>query len=116
MKTALKIVGGFLGIVIAVVVLALVYARFHDGPIAILAGGPAGPAARRLELAARVGAEVYGIASTPFLDREFKTVRFEQSLEIGDDTLRYAQDTQLLLKGRSDVFHHRDANVLRRVG
>ena len=84
--------------------------------VSILAGGAAGPADRRLELVARVGADVYGIASTPFLDREFKTVRFEQSLEIDDDTLRYAQDTQLLLKDRSDVFHHRDANFLRRAG
>ena len=40
MKTALKIVGAFFGLLITVIVLFLVYARFHDGPIAIVAGGP----------------------------------------------------------------------------
>ncbi len=40
MKTAFKILGGFVGLVIAVIALFLVYARFHDGPIAIVAGGP----------------------------------------------------------------------------
>ncbi len=29
-----------LGVIIAVVVILLVYARFHDGPVAIFAGGP----------------------------------------------------------------------------
>ena len=36
MKIVLKVLGGL----VAVVVLFLVYARFHDGPIAIIAGGP----------------------------------------------------------------------------
>ena len=40
MKTALKIVGGIVGLLVTLVVVFLVYARFHDGPIAIIAGGP----------------------------------------------------------------------------
>jgi hypothetical protein len=40
MQTALKILGGFVGLVVVFVALFLVYARFHDGPIAIIAGGP----------------------------------------------------------------------------
>ncbi|MFT5042703.1 MAG: hypothetical protein ACI8TX_003696 [Hyphomicrobiaceae bacterium] len=40
MQTALKILGGLLGLVVVFVALFLVYARFHDGPIAIIAGGP----------------------------------------------------------------------------
>lgn len=40
MKTALKILGGIVGAAVVFVVLFLVYARFHDGPIAIIAGGP----------------------------------------------------------------------------
>jgi hypothetical protein len=40
MQTALKILGGFVGLVVVFVGLFLVYARFHDGPIAIVAGGP----------------------------------------------------------------------------
>ena len=40
MQTALKIFGGLVGFVIAAVALFFLYARFHDGPIAIVAGGP----------------------------------------------------------------------------
>ncbi len=40
MKTALKIFFGFVGVCVAAVVLFFIYARFHDGPIAIVAGGP----------------------------------------------------------------------------
>ena len=40
MQTALKILGGFVGLVVVFVALFLVYARFHDGPISIVVGGP----------------------------------------------------------------------------
>ena len=40
MRTALKIFFGFVGVCVAAVVLFFIYARFHDGPIAIVAGGP----------------------------------------------------------------------------
>jgi len=44
-------------------------------------------------------------------------VRYEVTVVIEDENVfRYEEDTQLLLKGRSDVFHHRDSNRLRRVG
>jgi len=85
--------------------------------VTILAGGDAKPTDRSFSLSAQVGSETYGIASNPFLDREFKTVRYELTLSIeGTDSFRYEEDTQLLLKGRSDVFHHRDSNTLQRVG
>ena len=32
----------------------------------------------------------------------------------GTDRFRYTEDTQLLLKGRTEVFHHRDSNILKR--
>ena len=55
-------------------------------------------------------------AANPFLDLEFKTVRYELEIELGgSDRYRYAEDTQLLLKGRSEVFHHRDSNTLKRI-
>ena len=85
--------------------------------VTILAGGDVGPADRSFSLAAVAGSETYGISSNRFLDREFKTVRYELTVTIEDKTtFRYEEDTQLLLKGRSDVFHHRDSNTLRRVG
>jgi hypothetical protein len=85
--------------------------------VTILAGGDAAASDRRFSLSATVGSETYGISSNLFLDREFKTVRYDVTVTLEDArTLRYEEDTQLLLKGRSDVFHHRDANTLRRVG
>jgi hypothetical protein len=85
--------------------------------VAILAGGDAGPKDQAFSLSAEVGSEIYGISSNPFLDREFKTVRYELTVTIEEaDRFRYEEDSQLLLKGRSDVFHHRDSNVLRKVG
>jgi len=85
--------------------------------VAILAGGDAEADARSFSLAADVGSETYGISSNRFLDREFKTVRYELNVAIeAGDTFRYEEDTQLLLKDLSDVFHHRDSNILTRVG
>ncbi len=40
MKTVLKIAGGFVGLLALVLALFLAYARTHDGPIAIVPGGP----------------------------------------------------------------------------
>jgi len=52
-----------------------------------------------------------------FLDREFQTVRYELTVTIhADDTFGYDEDTVLKMPGRPDVFHHRDKNLLRRVG
>jgi len=83
----------------------------------ILAGGDAAPGDRQFSLVAEVGSETYGISSNRFLDREFKTVRYELTVTLESaDVFRYEEDTQLLLKDRSDVFHHRDSNTLRRVG
>ncbi len=82
----------------------------------ILAGGRAIASDRKFKLLAVVGSETFGIASNPFLDVEFKTVRYELEVDLeGTDRFRYAEDTQLLLKGRSEVFHHRDSNTLKRV-
>ena len=40
MKTLLRIVGGLVALLLVVVVILLVGARFADGPVAIVAGGP----------------------------------------------------------------------------
>lgn len=85
--------------------------------VAVIAGGTAEPSARAFELKAEVGSATYGICSNRFLDREFKTVRYELKVTVHDaDTFSYEEDTTLRIKGQTDLFHHRDKNTLTRVG
>lgn len=81
----------------------------------ILAGGPAQPDATHFELTAEAGSPTFGICSNPFLDREFKTVRYELEVSVAGGTLSYAEDVQMRMRGREDLFHHRDANSLAKV-
>jgi hypothetical protein len=84
--------------------------------VSILAGGTVEPSAKIFELSADVGSETYGICSNQFLDREFKTVRFEMKVTVHDsNSFSYEQDTQLKIKGQDNVFHHIDKNTLSRV-
>jgi len=85
--------------------------------MAVLAGGKATATARELFLEANAGDEVFGICSSPFLTAEFKTVRYTLVVKlIDDDTFSYDEHTWLQLKGRRELFDHRDENTLRRVG
>lgn len=84
--------------------------------IAVIAGGTVEPTARAFALAADVGSATYGICSNRFLDREFKTVRYEVNVTIHDaDTFAYDEDTQIRITGQDQLFHHRDKNTLKRV-
>jgi hypothetical protein len=84
--------------------------------VTVLAGGTVEPNATTWSLAADAGSETYGICSNRFLEREFKTVRFELTVTVhGTDSFSYDEDTQLQIKGQADVFHHRDRNTLQRV-
>lgn len=84
--------------------------------VAVLAGGTAEPNAKQFSLAADVGSSTYGICSNTFLDREFKTIRYELKVTVhSDDSFSYEEDTQLQLKGRKELFHHRDKNTLKKV-
>ena len=77
-----------------------------------LAIGFAEPDAREFELVAGER----GIASGPFLEQAFRTVEFRIRVTIGPgDTWSYDQDTVLQVRGRADLFHHRDRNTLIRV-
>ena len=41
---------------------------------------------------------------------------FDQEIEVRDDgTLAYAENTVMLLKGRTQLFEHKDRNVLKKV-
>lgn len=83
--------------------------------VTVIAGGTAKADATSFELAADVGSETYGICSNRFLDAEFKTVRYELKVEINGDEWTYSEDTQLKIKGQSEIFHHTDDHTLRRV-
>jgi len=81
----------------------------------VIAGGTVEADATSFELSADVGSETYGICSNKFLDEEFKTIRYELTVSCDGDRLTYSEDTQLKVKGRSEVFHHTDGNTLKRI-
>ncbi|MBT9544768.1 MAG: FABP family protein [Candidatus Sericytochromatia bacterium] len=84
--------------------------------VTVLAGGTVEPDAKSFELSAELGSPIYGICSNPFLDREFKTVRYELKLTVHEDgSFSYFEDTQMQMKGRTELFHHTDQNTLKRV-
>ncbi|QPJ65512.1 MAG: FABP family protein [Candidatus Nitrohelix vancouverensis] len=84
--------------------------------LTVLAGGTVEANAKAFELAADVGSETYGICSNQFLDREFKTVRYELKITVHNaDSFSYEEDTQLKMKGKTDLFHHIDKNTVQRV-
>ena len=85
--------------------------------VAVIAGGTVEANAKSFELNADVGSETYGICSNQFLDKEFKTVRFELKVTIHDDqSFSYEEDTQIKMKNKAELFHHTDQNVMKRVG
>ena len=84
--------------------------------VTVLAGGTVEPNARSFDLKAELGSPTYGICSNPFLDREFKTVKYTLRVEIRPDgSLFYEENTQMLMKGRTQLFDHIDKNVLRKI-
>ena len=83
--------------------------------LTVLAGGNVEPDARSFSLQAKAGDETFGICSSPFLMAEFKTVRYTLDLKmLDDDTLYYDEHTWLQMKGREELYDHRDDNTLRR--
>ena len=83
--------------------------------VTVLAGGEAEPDARSFSIGAQLGSATWGICSNPFLDREFRTERYDLHVTLGDDaSLHYREDTQLRLPGRDALFHHTDENTLAR--
>lgn len=84
--------------------------------ITVLAGGTVKLDAKTFKLAAELGSPTYGICSSPFLDREFKTVRYDLTVTVHSaNSFSYDEDTQLKILGQSNIFHHRDKNTLHRV-
>ncbi len=81
-----------------------------------MAGGKARADAREFELLATHDSEHYGIRSSPFLDYAFKTVEFRIKVTIhADGTWTYDEDTVLIIKGKTEPFHHTDRNTLLKI-
>lgn len=81
-----------------------------------MAVGKATADSKEFELVATKGAESYGICSTPFLEYAFKTVEFRIKVTINPDgTWSYDEDTVLMIRGKSEPFHHRDRNLLTKI-
>ena len=84
--------------------------------VALIAGGTAEPTATTFTLLAEAGSDTYGICSNRFLDKEFKTVRYELTVTVlGQNRFHYKEDTQLCIPGQPDLFHHTDENTLTRM-
>ncbi len=82
-----------------------------------LAIGRATANARSFEVAARRGSTENGICSTAFLEHAFTTIEFSIKVSVnGDGTWSYEEDTVLMVKGKSEPFHHTDRNTLTRIG
>ena len=83
--------------------------------VTVNAGGQAQANATSFKLSAKVGSETFGILSSPFLDREFKTLRYDLQVTVHEDgRFSYAEDTILKITKMPDLFHHTDTNTLSR--
>jgi hypothetical protein len=81
-----------------------------------LAVGSAARDARSFEVRALRGSTENGICSGPFLEQAFRTVEFTIKVTVHPDgTWSYDEDTVLLVKGRSEPFHHTDRNTLTKI-
>ncbi|SEH20200.1 hypothetical protein SAMN05428974_3919 [Sphingopyxis sp. YR583] len=81
-----------------------------------IASGHAEPNARQLAVKAERGQTEYGICSTSFLDLAFRTDSYELTIDFHDDgSWSYVSDTMLMVKGRDELFRHRDHNRLTKI-
>lgn len=80
-----------------------------------LAAGNAKPDAKTFEVRAERGKTDYGICSTTFLERAFRTESFVMKVTVNPDgTWSYFEDTILMVHGR-EPFHHTDENTLKKI-
>ncbi|HVP85264.1 MAG TPA: heme-binding beta-barrel domain-containing protein [Rhizomicrobium sp.] len=85
------------------------------GQIAI-ASGFAKPDDMTLALTATRGTTGYGICSTDFLEQAFRTDSYRIEVTFNaDGSWSYVLKTMLLVRGRKELFEHRDVNTLFKV-
>src|SRR5262249_11349654 len=84
------------------------------GQIAI-AAGHAKPGDTKLVLIAKRGDTEYGICSTAFLEKAFRTDSYQIEVTFNQDgSWSYVLDTMLFVRGQGS-FQHRDVNTLFKV-
>jgi len=82
-----------------------------------MAVGKAAADATSFELVATRGLQTYGICSNPFLEHAFKTLEFRIKVSASPDgTWAYDEDTLLMIRGKTEPFHHTDRSTLTRIG
>ena len=82
----------------------------------VMACGKVSPNAKTFELVATDIDANFGIKSTPFLNYAFKTTEFRIKVSINEDgTWGYEEDTVMLIKDRTEPFHHTDKNLLYKI-
>jgi len=82
----------------------------------VMAGGKAKADAKEFELFAKLDDEIFGIRSAPFLDYAFKTVEFRIKVNMNaDGTWSYEEDTVMMIRGKTEPFHHTDHNTLSKI-
>ncbi|HEY8024033.1 MAG TPA: heme-binding beta-barrel domain-containing protein [Burkholderiaceae bacterium] len=78
-----------------------------------MAVGRATAESTSFELIATRGSQTYGICSTPFLDYAFQTIEYRIKVDIdADGTWSYDEDTVMMIRGKTEPFHHTDRNTL----
>lgn len=79
----------------------------------LLASGSCEPDATSFDIRATRGSMTYGIASSPFLDENFKTTDFRMTVTANaDGSWTYDECTSMKLPDRSSDFEHTDRNTL----
>jgi hypothetical protein len=82
-----------------------------------LAIGKATPDALSFQVEAVHGSTTNGITSNPFLEHAFKTLRVTVTITFNPDgTWSYAENTLLLMPGKTQPFEHTDQNTLKKIG
>ena len=81
-----------------------------------LASGHAKPDDRTLVVSAVRGQTNYGICSTDFLEYAFRTDSYRLEISFNPDgSWSYVSETMLKVRGRDELFPHRDVNMLVKV-
>lgn len=81
-----------------------------------LASGMARPEDTTLVVSATRGQTSYGICSTDFLEYAFRTDSYRLEITFDPDgSWKYVSDTMLMVRGRTELFRHRDVNRLVKV-
>ncbi|MGE3869769.1 MAG: FABP family protein [Pseudorhodoplanes sp.] len=82
-----------------------------------LAAGHAKADDKTFSVAATRGETDYGICSTDFLEKAFRTDSYRIDITCNaDDSWSYAIQTRLAVHGQEPAFDHTDRNTLRRIG